>query len=93
MCVRVRARVYTHDSGKSPVRFELAACTIDPMTEAFDPSPLIPYMESLGVKYHFVQQPIFDDAKDSMSGTSICAFCVRVSERRAARARARTIRT
>lgn len=28
--------------------FEFGACTIDPQTEAYDPSPLIDYMKTLG---------------------------------------------
>lgn len=71
--------VLLHVQAKAPVKFELAACTIDPMTEAFDPSPLIPYMESLGVKYHYMKEPIFDKAKSgSLRGTSICSFCARM---------------
>lgn len=30
-------------------------CTIDPMTPSFDPSPLIPYVEGLGLKYHYIR--------------------------------------
>jgi len=64
---------------RSPVRFEVAACTIDPMTEAFDPSPLIPYIASLGVTYHYVKTPIFENAKSgSLEGTSICSYCARM---------------
>jgi len=64
---------------RAPVKFELAACTIDPMTEAFDPSPLIPYMKALGVPYFYQKDPIFDKAKSgSLQGTSICSFCARM---------------
>jgi len=64
---------------RAPIKFEIAACTIDPMTESFDPSPLIPYMESLGVPYHFIKTPIFDMAKSgSLQGNSICSFCARL---------------
>ncbi|GBG25428.1 Cytoplasmic tRNA 2-thiolation protein 1 [Hondaea fermentalgiana] len=71
--------VLLHVQAKSPVKFELAACTVDPMTEAFDPSPLIPYMASLGVTYHYLKEPIFDRAKSgSLQGTSICSFCARM---------------
>ena len=30
-------------------------CTIDPMTPSFDPTPLIPYVEGLGLKYHYMR--------------------------------------
>jgi len=71
--------VLLHLQEKAPVNFQVAACTIDPMTESFDPSPLIAYMESLGVTYHFVKKPIFENAKDgSLQGTSICSYCARM---------------
>ena len=62
---------------KAPIRFEIACCTIDPQTSSFDPSPLIPYMESLGIPYHYVSEPIIELAKTKMQGDSLCAFCAR----------------
>lgn len=41
-----------------PGTFELACCTIDPGTEAFNPRPLIAYVESLGVKYFYNEEHI-----------------------------------
>ena len=35
--------------------FHQKVCTIDPMTPSFDPSPLIPYVEGLGLKYHYIR--------------------------------------
>uniref|UniRef100_A0A7S2RBR9 Uncharacterized protein n=1 Tax=Mucochytrium quahogii TaxID=96639 RepID=A0A7S2RBR9_9STRA len=67
-----------HFQKRAPIKFEVSACTIDPLIESFDPSSLIPYMKSLGVEYHFVQTPIFEQAKTSMQGSSICAFCARM---------------
>ena len=40
---------------KSPIKFDIEVCTIDPMTPSFDPSPLIPYVEGLGLKYHYIR--------------------------------------
>jgi tRNA 2-thiocytidine biosynthesis protein TtcA len=40
---------------KSPKKFDIEVCTIDPMTPSFDPSPLIPYVEGLGLKYHYIR--------------------------------------
>ncbi|KAL7522026.1 hypothetical protein ACHAWX_006721, partial [Stephanocyclus meneghinianus] len=40
---------------KLPIKFDIEVCTIDPMTPSFDPSPLIPYVESLGLKYHYIR--------------------------------------
>eukprot|EP00930_Biecheleria_cincta_P047690 TRINITY_DN33112_c0_g1_i1.p1 TRINITY_DN33112_c0_g1~~TRINITY_DN33112_c0_g1_i1.p1 ORF type:complete len:1138 (-),score=174.55 TRINITY_DN33112_c0_g1_i1:199-3612(-) len=47
----------------NPVKFELAAATVDPMAEGFDPTPLIPYLEQLGVPYFYERQDIISQAK------------------------------
>ncbi|MCK5903191.1 MAG: tRNA 2-thiocytidine biosynthesis protein TtcA [Cocleimonas sp.] len=62
----------------APIRFELGAVTIDPQTGTFDPSPLIPYMESLGIEYFFRQEPIMNMAESHLQGNSYCAFCARM---------------
>ena len=67
-----------HFQRVAPIKFELAAVTIDPQTGTFDPSPLIPYMESLGIEYHFCGEPIMDMAEEHMQGDSYCAFCSRM---------------
>ncbi len=41
---------------KAPVKFEIAAVTMDPQFPGFNPAPLIPYMQKLGVP--FVAPPI-----------------------------------
>ncbi len=67
---------------KLPTKFEIEVCTIDPMTPSFDPSPLIPYIESLGLKYHYIRDNIV--ARANTAGTngqvvkSLCAFCARM---------------
>ena len=64
---------------RAPIRFELAAATVDPGTDAYDPRPLRAYVASLGVPYHFLENTIFADAASgAMSGDSICAFCARM---------------
>lgn len=67
---------------KMPIDFELEICTIDPMTPSFDPSPLIPYVESMGLKYHYIRDDIVARAqsagKDGKSVSSLCAFCARM---------------
>jgi tRNA(Ile)-lysidine synthase TilS/MesJ len=67
---------------KLPVRFEIEVCTIDPMTPSFDPSPLIPYVESLGLKHHYIRSDIVERAgsagKDGKQASSLCAFCARM---------------
>jgi tRNA(Ile)-lysidine synthase TilS/MesJ len=67
---------------KLPINFEIEVCTIDPMTPSFDPSPLIPYVESLGLKYHYIRDDIVARAntsgKDGNVVSSLCAFCARM---------------
>lgn len=62
---------------KAPVKFTIACATVDPQTESFDPSPLIPYMESLGIEYHYLSRPIVEMASTKLQGDSLCAFCSR----------------
>jgi len=62
-----------------PGSWELACATVDPGSEAFNPRPLIPYLESLGVKYHYIDTPIMEWAREGrLQGDSICAFCARM---------------
>uniref|UniRef100_A0A7S4VQU2 tRNA(Ile)-lysidine/2-thiocytidine synthase N-terminal domain-containing protein n=1 Tax=Ditylum brightwellii TaxID=49249 RepID=A0A7S4VQU2_9STRA len=67
---------------KLPINFEIEVCTIDPMTPSFDPSPLIPYVESLGLKYHYIRDDIVARAntagKDGKVVSSLCSFCARM---------------
>ncbi|KAG7356486.1 aminotransferase [Nitzschia inconspicua] len=67
---------------KLPIRFDIEVCTIDPMTPSFDPSPLIPYVEGLGLKYHYIQDDIVERAssagKDGKLVSSLCAYCARM---------------
>jgi hypothetical protein len=51
---------------RSPVKFDLAAATVDPQTPEYDPWPLVPYLEQLGVRYHMLSKPIIEMAKTSM---------------------------
>ncbi len=60
---------------KLPTKFEVEVCTIDPMTPSFDPSPLIPYVESLGLKYHYVV---------SISNSSLNAESFKIYQRKLA---------
>ncbi len=71
-------QVLLHLQKKAPIRFELAACTVDPQSPDFDPSPLKAYLAELGVPYFYESQPIVEQAKTSMQGDSFCAFCSRM---------------
>ena len=70
--------ILRHFQRHAPIRFEFAAVTIDPQSGAFDPSPLIPYMEKLGVPYFYVREPIMTLAETHMDNNSYCAFCSRM---------------
>lgn len=63
---------------RAPVKFELAACTVDPQSPDFDPSPLKPYMAELGIPYFYESQPIVEEAEEKMQGDSFCAYCSRM---------------
>ena len=70
--------ILNHFQRHAPVKFEFAAMTVDPMAGDFDPSPMIPYLESLGVEYHYCEEPILEMAKEHMGKPSYCAFCSRI---------------
>jgi len=70
--------ILRHFQRHAPVRFELAALTVDPLVEGFEPAQLKPYMEELGIEYFFREQPIMEDAKEHMTGDSFCAYCSRM---------------
>jgi tRNA(Ile)-lysidine synthase TilS/MesJ len=71
-------QVLGHLGTYAPVRFELAVLTVDPQVEGFDPSGLRDYYAGLGVPWHYVQQPIMEEARSRMSGDSFCAYCARM---------------
>jgi len=62
----------------APVQFDLAALTVDPQVEGFDPSTLKTYMDELGVPYFYQASPIEEQAKKYMENDSFCAFCSRM---------------
>ena len=70
--------VLLHLQKKAPVKFELAACTVDPQSPDYDPSPLKPYLAELGVRYFYESQPIVEQADAHMQGDSFCAYCSRM---------------
>jgi len=62
----------------APVRFELAAMTVDPMIDGFHPERLKPYLAELGIPYFFEAQAIAEQAKAHMNNDSFCSFCSRI---------------
>lgn len=62
---------------RAPIKFELAAVTMNPQFPGFNPAPLIPYMESLGVTYFFESQELMSVAS-KIQPRSICSWCSRM---------------
>ncbi len=67
-----------HFQRHAPIKFRLGAMTVDPQSGDFDPSPLIPYLASLGIPYFYVKEPILELAETQMQGDSYCSFCSRI---------------
>jgi tRNA 2-thiocytidine biosynthesis protein TtcA len=71
-------QILLHLQAKAPVKFALAACTVDPQSPDFDPSPLKPYLAALDIPYFYESQPIVAEAEQHMQGDSFCAYCSRM---------------
>jgi tRNA 2-thiocytidine biosynthesis protein TtcA len=67
-----------HLQAYAPIRFELAAMTVDPMIAGFHPEQLKPYLARLGIPYFFESQAIEEQAKAHMLKDSFCSFCSRI---------------
>lgn len=63
---------------RAPIPFSLAAATVDPQVEGFDPRPLKAYLADLGVPYYFESQAIMARAQKTMGNDSFCAYCARM---------------
>ncbi len=70
--------ILKHLQSYAPVKFELAAMTVDPMIEGFHPEKLKPYLAELGIPYFFESHPIEKLAKEHMGKDSFCSFCSRL---------------
>jgi hypothetical protein len=51
-------RQYQKQSKGFGISFDIGAITVDPGSSSYDPSPLIPYMEQLGIPYFYERQCI-----------------------------------
>jgi tRNA 2-thiocytidine biosynthesis protein TtcA len=67
-----------HFQRHAPIHFDLAAITVDPQVEDFDPSGLKPYLAELGIPYFYESHAIAEQAKTQMKNDSFCAFCSRM---------------
>ncbi len=72
--------VLLHLQKKAPIKFDLAAATVDPCSPEFDPSPLKAYMAELGVPYFYDRQDIVGEAQKTLTrdSDSFCAYCSRM---------------
>ena len=70
--------VLLHLKRNAPIPFDVAAITVDPQVEGYDPSHLQDYMRSLGVRFFYQSQPIMQRAVDHMGKASYCSFCSRM---------------
>lgn len=71
-------QILCHLQSYAPVRFTLGVLTVDPQVEGFDPTPLKAYYNSLGLPWHYAEQPIMEEARERMDGDSFCAYCSRM---------------
>jgi tRNA 2-thiocytidine biosynthesis protein TtcA len=62
----------------APVKFDLGVITVDPEVEGFDPHTLTRYYDDIGVRWHYAEQPIMEQAKEHMDGDSFCSYCSRM---------------
>ncbi|MGD8206583.1 MAG: ATP-binding protein [Thiohalocapsa sp.] len=71
-------QVLGHLRTYAPVRFDLAAVTVDPEVPGFEPGQLRGHFDGLGVRWYYERQPILEQARTQMDGDSFCAFCARM---------------
>lgn len=70
--------ILAHLKRYAPVRFDLAAVTIDPEIPGFDPSTLKNYLADFGIDYYYRSQAIMAEAQQNLQGDSFCAYCARM---------------
>jgi tRNA 2-thiocytidine biosynthesis protein TtcA len=70
--------VLAHLQRHAPVRFEIGVANVDPEMPGYDPAPLRPWVEGLGIPYHQATYSLARAAKGSFKGRTLCAFCSRM---------------
>lgn len=70
--------ILLHFKRHAPIAFDVGVVTVDPQSDAYDPSPLIPYLKQLDVPYFYQSEPILTLADKHMSNNSYCSFCSRM---------------
>ena len=67
-----------HLQRHAPIKFSIAAITIDPEIEGFDPSVLKEYLAELDVPYFYESNDMVKQADEQMTNDSFCSFCSRM---------------
>ena len=70
--------VLLHLQRHTPVHFDVAAITVDPQKQGYDPSPLKDYMQQLGITYYYQSQPVVQRSISHMQKLSHCTYCARI---------------
>jgi len=67
-----------HLQRHAPIKFSIAAITIDPEIEGFDPSVLKNYLAELEIPYFYESHDMTKQAEEQMKKDSFCSFCSRM---------------
>jgi tRNA(Ile)-lysidine synthase TilS/MesJ len=67
-----------HLQRHAPIKFSIAAITIDPEIEGFDPSVLKSYLAELEIPYFYESHDMTKQAEEQMKKDSFCSFCSRM---------------
>jgi tRNA 2-thiocytidine biosynthesis protein TtcA len=67
-----------HLQRHAPIQFSIAAITIDPEIEGFDPSSLKHYLAELEIPYFYESHDMTKQAEEQMKKDSFCSFCSRM---------------
>ncbi len=67
-----------HLQRHAPIDFDIAAVTVDPEIEGFDPSRLKNYLAQMGIPYFYLSHDMTAQAEAQMQKDSFCSFCSRM---------------
>ncbi len=67
-----------HLQRHAPIQFSIAAITIDPEIEGFNPSLLKNYLTELNIPYFYESHNMTRQAEEQMKNDSFCSFCSRM---------------
>lgn len=70
--------VLSHLKRHASLDFDIAAITVDPQKQGYDPSPLKDYMRRLGITYFYQSQRIARRSISDMQKLSHCTYCARI---------------